>query len=322
VDSLNIQILNELLEKGGLKKALTNLEPRSTGYQSLKAGLKVLLDTLCSQQKESLMNGVTMDTLESHKIIKVIELNLDRWRKEKTDWGERYLFINIPSFMATLVSDGGVVLRSKVIVGKPSTPTPELSSEIQCFITYPYWHVTKKIASEEFLPFIKKDVSFLRKNNLDVLDRKGRVLDPDSIQWSRFSTEYFPVTLRQREGPENALGVLKFVFDNPYQVFLHDTNTPRLFQSKVRTFSHGCIRMEKARELAHYLLTGSTDARSPILDRYMQRKIRHTMNLEHPVSIYVRYITAEYNDHELFIYNDIYNKDRPLIRRLYGSSAR
>jgi len=321
-DSMAVTILMNVLSNGGLEKAVHQMEPHTTGYKLLKEGLKQILDTLKWEEKVPLMQGITLDSIRSHRLVKSIEINLERWRWERSEWGSRYILINIPSFMATVISDDSVILRSKVIVGKPATRTPELSSEIQCIITYPYWHVPRKIATEEFLPFIKKDISFLRKNNLDVLDRKGRILNPDSVDWKSLSKESFPVQLRQREGPENALGVLKFVFDNPYGVFLHDTNTPRLFQFAVRTFSHGCIRMERAVDFAHYLMTGTPETKSPTLSRYLLQRVRHTVEVPRPINIRVRYFTAEYSEDGLHISKDVYQKDKYLLKQLYGPTAR
>src|SRR5690606_24036460 len=110
------------------------------------------------------------------------------------------------------------------------------------------------------------------RNNFDVLDKRGNLLQADSIDWESFSKSYFPVSLRQREGQENALGIIKFVFDNPYAVFLHDTNAKRLFRSRVRAFSHGCIRMEKAVELAHYLVTGDPGKKSKYVERFLKEE--------------------------------------------------
>ena len=132
-----------------------------------------------------------------------------------------------------------------------------------------------------------------------------------------FSRDNFPVRLRQREGRENSLGLIKFVFDNRYAVFLHDTNAPQLFRHSVRAFSHGCIRVEQAKALAHYFVTGEVGKKSSIVERYLDQEVRHTVDLTRPIPIHIRYFTAAERDGELVISEDIYKKDEGLIRRLY-----
>jgi len=252
------------------------------------------------------------------QMLQTIEINLERWRQEAQFSEEgRYISINIPSFMLNVVSDGKPVLASRIIVGTQETPTPEFSSLVECVTIYPYRHVPRKISVEEFLPIIQRDTSFITRNNFDVLDRKGRVLHKDSIDWRSFNKNYFPVSLRQREGEENSLGIIKFVFDNPYAVFLHDTNAKSLFNRKVRTYSHGCIRMEKAVELGHYLLTKDPYESSAVLDKYLAQQQRRTLNLPKPVPIHIRYFTCEVVNGRLYHFEDVYNKDKDLSRRLY-----
>jgi murein L,D-transpeptidase YcbB/YkuD len=237
-DSVGIYLLTQAIGKNGIKESLESQEPQFADYKSLKEVLKVLID--------SLTNGSKVDSTRVAGKVQSVNVNLDRWRKEKTSFGRRYVYINIPSFMLRVIENDTVIFSSKVIVGSVETPTPDISSVIECFTTYPYWHVPRKIALDEYLPVIQNDTTFLTRNNFDVLDRKGKVLNPDSINWAKYHKNYFPIVLRQREGEENSLGIIKFVFDNPYAIYVHDTNAKKLFRSSTRAFSHGCIRMEKA----------------------------------------------------------------------------
>ncbi len=316
-DSICVALLEKASIEGGVINNLTALENSLPGYRSLKHGLQLLIDSLPEQQREAILsNSISID---DHLISKLrtIDVNLERWRSEKASFGDTYILINIPAFMLYVVRNDSVIIESKVIVGTPEKQTPELSSVIECFITYPYWHVPRKIAIEEYLPVIQKNTSFIERNNFDVIDRHGNIVDADSVDWKKFNENYFPVRLRQREGTENALGVIKFVFDNPYAVFLHDTNAKRLFRHRVRAFSHGCIRMEKAVELSHYLVTGSLEKRSKYVDRFLKEESRHTVQLKKPIAIHVRYFTADFVGGGLNIYNDIYARDRPISARLY-----
>lgn len=319
-DSVYRQLLARVAEGGEVRESLLSLESSLAPYRELKGALNAILDTCSNVDRALLMGGVTLDTLALHQKVRTIEINLERWRQERRFQGARYIYINIPAFMARLYEDGRVILESKVIVGTPKNPTPRLSSVIQCFISYPYWHVPRKIAVEELLPSIQRDRAYLDRNNFDVLDRKGQIMHPDSIDWAALNKNNFPYRLRQREGADNSLGVLKFEFDNPYAVFLHDTNAKRLFQNKTRAFSHGCIRMEKALELAHYLVTDSIGGRSRMLEKYLHERVRHTIDVARPLPIYVRYITAEVIDGSLYLYNDLYKEDKVLAERMYPAA--
>ena len=319
-DSIVTRLLESVAANGGVLRSLNSVEPQLEGYWQLKNALKVVLDSLSFSERHSVLqnsDGIS-DSLNS--CIQTIEINLERWRSERQLWGRRYVFVNIPAFMLYVISGGAVVMESRVIAGKPETPTPELTSMLECLITYPYWHVPRKIAVEEYLPIIQRDSMFLHRNNFDILDRKGTTLDPDSVAWSTFSKNYFPVSLRQREGTENSMGIVKFVFDNPYAVFLHDTNARRLFNSNIRAYSHGCIRVEAALKLSHYLLTGDVQGHSSLFNRYLKEKVRHTINFPSSVPIHIRYFTvAIEGESSLVFYKDVYRKDASLVKAIYGN---
>jgi L,D-transpeptidase YcbB len=301
-DSIAISVLTQAIVENRIRQALESREPSVEGYQSLKRALKVLI--------ESVLNDRHIDSLQALGKIQSININLDRWRQEQTIFGSRYVYVNIPSFMLRVVENETTIFSSKIIVGAVRTPTPDITSLIECFTIYPYWHVPRKIAVEEYLPVIQKDTSFISRNNFDVLDKKGKILNAETINWSKYHKNYFPVSLRQREGEENSLGIIKFVFDNPHAVYLHDTNAKRLFSSSRRAFSHGCIRTERAIELAHYLITGRLNQKSEGVQKYIGEKQRHTMNLKTPMPIYIRYFTAEVVDGELLLYDDVYQRDQ------------
>lgn len=316
-DSVAVRLLHQASERGGLVANITLNESTSPAYRSLKRGLKLFIDSLSEQQLTEISN-TSFAAASVGSRLKTIEVNMERWRLEKKSWGSRYVFVNIPEFMLYMVENDSVVLQSRVIVGTPETQTPELSSRIECFVTYPYWHVPRKIAVEEYLPVIQVDTSFLTRNFFDVLDKKGNVLNKDSINWARFNKNYFPVVLRQRHGAENSLGIIKFVFDNPHAVFLHDTNTRKLFNSRSRAFSHGCIRMEKAIELAHILVTGAPGRESKYISKFLKEKAQHWVDVKNPIPIHLRYFTCVFRGNSLKFYSDVYGKDEALYQMLHS----
>jgi murein L,D-transpeptidase YcbB/YkuD len=312
-DSIAAVMLNKSVLGENIKNILESQEPASIGYASLKKGLRLMFDSA----EEHNIDSVTLQ-----EKIRLISINLERWRADPAEINGRYIFINIPSYMLDVVEKDSVALTSKVIVGTPEKETPMLSSLVECLSIYPYWHVPRKIAVEEFLPVIKTNLTFISRNNFDVLDKKGNLLNPDSVPWNKFDENYFPVVLRQREGPENSLGIIKFIFDNPHAVFLHDTNAKRLFNNKVRAFSHGCIRMEKAAELAHYLVTGVVGRESKYINKFLKEKQQHWVDLKNPIPIHIRYFTCEFKNNRFFRYDDIYHKDRFLYELIYQETVK
>lgn len=312
IDSLGRHLLEMAIFEKEIRSVLESQEPHHPLYQQMKGSLYEILTSADSADRRVLLSGVTYDSVELHRTIQCVEVNMERWRSELNDFGERYVWINIPAYQLQVVERGRIVLESRVIVGQPITPTPTLNSVIKSISFYPYWHVPRKIAIEELLPSIQRDLSYLQRNNLDVLDRNGVVLNPATLEWKKFNEDYFPFSLRQREGSSNSLGIIKFVFDNPYAVFLHDTNAKGLFRTKYRALSHGCIRMEKPGELARYLVQEQDR-----VDNLIKRKLQTTISIPRPIPIYVRYLTCEVIDEKLICYNDIYGLDQAMIKLLY-----
>ena len=316
-DSLKVTILADSLVEFDVRRTLEALEPQFNDYKSLKLALNNLLDSLAPDEQASLLKGITDQASEVDRTVQVIEVNLERWRAENVSLNETYAWVNVPAYMFYVIEDGNVVLESRVVVGKRSNETPRFSSMIECFTVFPYWYVPRKITVQEYLPVLKRDTTFLERNNFDVLDRSGKIHDAASIDWKKLSPNNFPYTLRQRDGKENSLGILKFVFDNPYAVFVHDTNAKRLFNNKMRALSHGCIRLEKAYEFAHYLIDGRSTTTKQTLDNYLKTEKKATVNLTPSVPIHIRYYTCEVRDGKLLIYDDIYQLDKKAIAKLY-----
>lgn len=174
---------------------------------------------------------------------------LDALRKDR-----KVILVNIPSASMRVFSGPEEVLKMKVIVGKKENQTRTLLSKVDQLTINPYWFITRRMATVELLPKIQKNHQFLDDNQIRVLDAKYRVVDAHSIDWSSLSKNNFPYILRQNSGENNALGALKFHFNNPFSLYLHDTDSKKLFAAPERFFSHGCIRLEKPQDLARLLL--------------------------------------------------------------------
>jgi murein L,D-transpeptidase YcbB/YkuD len=256
------------------------------------------------------------ETTDEH--IHHLEMNMERWRWEKPVQDERYVWINIPSYTFWLIDTGVEVLKSRIICGAPDKQSPELNSTVNYFIIYPYWNIPFSIATKELLPAIQRDTGYLRKHNIDVLDHKNNVVDPAKIKWKKFNEKKFPYKLRQRDGDENTLGVLKFIFPNPFGVYLHDTNARNLFRKEIRALSHGCFRLEKAKEFAEYLVQSDTLLFTvDSLHYYLQQKVQKRVPVTPHLPVQIRYFTCEADDNGVIFYNDVYLRDEKMIRELY-----
>lgn len=306
VENLRIE-LESALKSNDIKQTLLAHEPRHSQYHAVKCALKEFL------------KSDTASTIDSVTIRRKNQLiaTLERWRWQP-QLPDRFLSVNIPAFELKVVEDDSLVFSSKVIIGKKETPTPNISSVIRSFIIYPYWHVPKSIL-DEILPAIQTDTNYIRKHNYEVLDRHGKVLKNSAIDWKKFDAENFPYTLRQREGSENTMGVIKFVFPNNYGVYLHDTNARGLFSKKDRALSHGCIRVHKAVALARYLAKDDDTYVGPDdLDEYLLVRKKMVVNVVKPLPVFLDYFTVESKDGKVFFYDDIYDWDDELVRALRG----
>ncbi len=166
---------------------------------------------------------------------------------------DRYLLVNIPAFELLLIDKGLEVLRSRVIVGKPSRKTPLLSSEISNVVINPSWRVPRKLIYRDLLPHVRKDGSYIDKRQFDVFDARGNKLEHTPEQWQELARGRFPYRMVQKPGDINALGRFKFHFANRYSVYLHDTPDKALFDESNRALSSGCIRVESVTALANWM---------------------------------------------------------------------
>ena len=178
----------------------------------------------------------------------------------------RYLLVDITRYEIALVDEGRALFESKAIVGSKKTPTPCLRTEVTGIGFNPWWILPKSIAVREVLPWVQQDSEYLSRHGIRVVRRtqKGpQVLAPRSLAWHQMGPSHFPVVLEQSPGPTNPLGALKLLMPNPYLVTVHATTEPELYQAARRAFSHGCVRVEKALELA-WVLIARTKTRAPI----------------------------------------------------------
>ncbi len=241
--------------------------------------------------------------------VEQLKESLNDWRWTGRLKEREFILVNIPAARLQIVkSDSTKDVTMKVIVGKLTTQTPAFTSYITKVITYPNWTVPLDIATKEMLPKIKKRVEYLDENNLQVIDNKGKEVDPTTIDWSKYSIKYFPYTLRQSTGCDNSLGVLKFDLNSPYSIYLHDTNAKGLFSQKNRFLSHGCVRLEKPMVLAEYVLKEGLDTSTiSQLNKCMADQKQSEFRLKKRFPVLILYMTSDIDESgNLKFYNDVY----------------
>ncbi len=263
---------------------------------------------------------LTFQALQKTKkdYIQQLEMNMERWRMYNYPSDKKFVWVNIPKYEMRVVEEDTIVMESRVIVGEPKHKTPLLKSTIRYFIIYPYWNVPYSIATKEILPILKRDTSYLRRKNFDVLNNYGEIITYTPINWKKYSKTYFPFRLRQRMGDDNSLGILKFNFENKYGVYLHDTDGRRLFKREMRALSHGCIRLEKFIDFAHFIIRDDS-VRYPFdsLKMDLLKEEQKYVYARKPLPIYVNYFSAEVNDEgELFFFLDVYRRDEKMLKAL------
>lgn len=249
-------------------------------------------------------------TSVSHKMAAVRTLETLRWMECILEQNEFTIAVNIPSATLLLYRYDSIIFECKVIVGKRSTRTPVFASRLTDITIYPYWRVPKSIAVKELLPEIRKDITYLERNNFQVIDQAGHIVDADSVKWKDLSASYFPYVIRQSTGCDNSLGLIKLNINDPFNVYLHDTPWKALFEARNRFFSHGCVRVEKAKELSHILLKENSIAVDTLDENNPARSDNpKIIPLQQKAPVLILYQTAWFNKlGAVQFYPDIYSR--------------
>lgn len=247
--------------------------------------------------------------------IKTLEVNLERWRWLPVEFSPYYVLVNIANFELEVIDNGQQVNHQKVIVGRPYRKTPVFKSVMEYLDINPTWTVPPTILRNDLVPEIQKNVRYLADKKISVFSPDGLKLNPDSVNWD--SNGVFSYTYRQEPGKSNALGNIKFMFPNTYNVYLHDTPSRELFNRTERAFSSGCIRVEKPIELAELLLADKEKWSQASIRKVVETNITQTVRLTRKPSVFLLYWTAwvdkEGNHH---FSKDIYDRDQSVYNAL------
>ena len=247
-----------------------------------------------------------------------IRINLERGRWVLHEIHGEFVLVDAAGFDVSYFRNDEPIWTSKVIVGRPYRETPIFKSLITYVVLNPTWTIPPTILVKDKLPVIKRDPGYLVRNNIRVIDSSGRQVNPYSVNWSRYGAGNLPpYQLRQDPGEDNALGLVKIMFPNPHMVYLHDTPSKSLFDQDQRTFSSGCIRVERAFELAELVLNDPEKWTQATMAEVIASKETQTVYLAKPVPVLILYWTAQPRpDGQVIFRNDVYGRDPPTLAAL------
>jgi L,D-transpeptidase YcbB len=265
----------------------------ATTYDHDLAAAVALFQTRHGINVDSALGKETLESMNVPASYRLAEIaaNMERYRWLPRSFGKRYIFVNVSAFKLEAYDSGAKTLEMKVIVGQEyqDKATPVFADSMETVVFRPYWNVTPDIAAKEIFP---KGAAYMERENMETYQENGQT------------------RVRQRPGPKNALGFVKFLFPNDFNIYLHDTPNHELFKQDVRAFSHGCIRVEKPAELAQWVLGWPADKVQSEMDSPPDNK---SVKVPKKIPVYITYFTTYINNGQLYFGNDLYNRDDKLV---------
>jgi len=244
---------------------------------------------------------VNQDTLNALNIppaerYRELVQSMDQWAKYPEDENSRYVQVNIPNYSMRLISHGVDVLQMKVIVGRPSRPTPLLNSKITTVVFNPTWTVPKTILAKDVIPGMQINPNYMKEHyDMHIYsswEKNATEINPTSIDWKTATVNNFNYRVMAPASDTNPLGRVKFIFDNDHDVYMHDTPEKSLFAMSNRARSSGCIRLENPMALVEYFYVDNNDLTPDLVNQYLSTRETKYIQLRNPMPVYITYIPA------------------------------
>ena len=300
------KVAAKALKPGDTGPAVVQLRDRliATGYLKRGAGQSYDGAMQKAVQQFQIDNGLTADGVAGAGTI--VEINREpverlqsvivamerlRWMNGTT-MGSRHIWVNLPDFTAKIIDDGKVTFETVTVVGMDQSDrrSPEFSDEMEFMVVNPTWNVPRSIAVKEYLPMLQRNPHAV--SHLRLVDRRGRVVDRASTDFTQFTQRTFPFSISQPPSDGNALGLVKFMFPNQYNIYLHDTPSKSLFAREARAFSHGCIRLGSPFDFAYALLARQSKDPQGLFKSHLNTRSETVIPLEQNVPVHIVYFTA------------------------------
>ncbi len=319
------------LGPGDSGPAVVRLRDRLVAMGYLAPTPSMAYDTAIEQavQRFQLDHGLTADGTAGESTIDeinrgpedrlqsvIVAMERLRWMNG-LDLGSRHIWVNLPDFTAKIIDDGKVTFESVTVVGmnQPDRRSPEFSDEMEHMVINPTWNVPRSITVKEYLPMLQKDP--MAAGHLRIVDRSGRTVDRTQVDFTQYTPANFPFSMSQPPSDGNALGQVKFMFPNKYNIYLHDTPSKSLFSKEVRAFSHGCIRLGRPFEFAYALLARQTDNPVDLFQRNLENRSEHLLPLAQNVPVHLVYFTAWPDAKgDIGYRRDVYGRDAKIFAAL------
>jgi murein L,D-transpeptidase YcbB/YkuD len=307
-----------------LKKYLLLTEDITTNNSESVFDSVVLRGVVSYQTRMGIKPTGTLDPITRQSMnvsvrerIRQMIINMERMRWVPDSIASDYLLVNIPEFKLHVMEHGGPLWSMNVVVGKEANATTIFSDELTTVVFSPYWNIPQSIIVKEILPILKRNPGYLIRKNMEVISGTKKI-SPYSVNWKRYSRGV-PFTIREKPGKNNSLGLVKFLFPNHYNIYMHDTPAKYLFEQNSRAFSHGCIRLAEPEKLANYIFRNDTTITSDTIKAWMSAGEEKYVRVKPPIPVFIGYFTA-WVSHEgkLNFRKDIYGHDQKLAAEVFS----
>ena len=304
-----IKLRNRLVAMGYMKPTASPVydDTMVAAVQAFQTAHGLEPDGVAGQGTITELNRPASDRLKAV----LVALERERWLPE--DRGDRHVLVNQADFSAKIVDDGLVTFETRAVIGKNTHDrrSPEFSDEMEHMVINPSWYVPRSIITKEYLPQLRANPNAV--GHIQITDRRGRQVNRGAVDFTQFTARNFPFSMRQPPSKSNALGLVKFMFPNKYNIYLHDTPQKSLFAREVRAFSHGCIRLAQPFEFAYALLARQEEDPKAFFHRVLNTGNETKVDLEQPVPVHLVYRTAYVGPRgEIQYRRDVYDRDRKI----------
>jgi murein L,D-transpeptidase YcbB/YkuD len=309
-----VALRDRLIRMGYLQATATAVYDRQieAAVQAFQLNHGITPDGVASESTIAEMNKGPEERLKSI----IVAMERERWMD--FDRSAKHIWVNLPDFRAKIIDEGRVIFETRVVIGKdvPDQRSPEFSDEMEHMVINPSWGVPRSIIVKEYLPLLRQNPNAV--GHLQIIDGRGRVVPRGSVDFSGS----FPYGMRQPPSDDNALGLVKFMFPNPHNIYLHDTPSKSLFDKEIRAYSHGCIRVADPFDLAHELLSWQIDNAEDEFEAALKTGKETTVKLKETLPVHLVYFTAYPGPKGQITYRrDVYGRDAALWEALSAAGV-